>query len=127
MAARARRRGTDRGECARGGITRATCNYTGQLLDGSGLQSYNACYYDPALGRFISADGVVPSAGALTAAPHDATVRSVGTGRQRPGQSAGPKPLRRCAEPSADIHRPDGASAAAAGAFHWRAGAAEGD
>ncbi|MDY6833478.1 MAG: RHS repeat-associated core domain-containing protein [Chloroflexota bacterium] len=33
--------------------------FTGQRLDGSGLYYYNARYYDPAIGRFISADTVV--------------------------------------------------------------------
>ncbi len=35
-------------------------NYTGQYLDGTGLLYYHARYYDPVLGRFISADSVVP-------------------------------------------------------------------
>jgi RHS repeat-associated protein len=43
-----------------GGITATTRNYTGQHLDGTGLLYYNARYYDPAIGRFISADTVVP-------------------------------------------------------------------
>ena len=33
--------------------------FTGQRLDGTGLYYYNARYYDPAIGRFISADTVV--------------------------------------------------------------------
>jgi RHS repeat-associated protein len=32
--------------------------FTGQRLDGTGLYYYNARYYDPAIGRFISADDV---------------------------------------------------------------------
>jgi RHS repeat-associated protein len=43
-----------------GGITATTRNDTGQHLDGTGLLYYTARYYDPAIGRFISADTVVP-------------------------------------------------------------------
>jgi RHS repeat-associated protein len=35
-------------------------NYTGQQLDGTGLLYYHARYYDANLGRFISADRLVP-------------------------------------------------------------------
>ena len=35
-------------------------NYTGQRLDDSGLLYYNARYYDPELGMFISPDTVIP-------------------------------------------------------------------
>ena len=37
----------------------------GQKLDGTGLQYFNAWYYDPELGTFISPDTVVPGAGNL--------------------------------------------------------------
>jgi RHS repeat-associated protein len=38
--------------------------FTGQIHDaGTGLYFYNARYYDPALGRFISADTIVPGPG----------------------------------------------------------------
>ena len=35
--------------------------FTGQILDSTGLYYYNARYYDPTIGRFISADTVVQS------------------------------------------------------------------
>ena len=34
--------------------------FTGQRLDGTGLYYYNARYYDPLIGRFISADTAAP-------------------------------------------------------------------
>ena len=37
--------------------------FTGQKEDGTGLLYYNARYYDPALGNFISPDSLVPDAG----------------------------------------------------------------
>jgi RHS repeat-associated protein len=39
--------------------------FTGQKLDGSGLQYFNARYYDPQLGTFISPDTLVPDAGVV--------------------------------------------------------------
>ena len=59
-----------------GGISQTSLNYTGQRLDGTGLLYYHARYYDPVLGRFISADSVVPGAGALTVWPGDGTARA---------------------------------------------------
>ncbi len=45
----------------RGGDELATDHrFTGQKLDGTGLYYYNARYYDPALGTFISPDPIVP-------------------------------------------------------------------
>ncbi|MFC2004929.1 RHS repeat-associated core domain-containing protein [Chloroflexota bacterium] len=35
--------------------------FTGQRLDDTGLYYYNARYYDPTIGRFISPDTVIPS------------------------------------------------------------------
>ncbi len=45
------------------GATPTSYQFTGQLNDSSvGLYFYNARYYDPALGRFIQADSIVPGA-----------------------------------------------------------------
>lgn len=50
--------------------------------------TYNARYYDPAIGRFISADTIVPGVGPLTVAPSDATAAqlwgSAGNGAANP-------------------------------------------
>lgn len=44
-----------------GAITATELNYTSQRRDsGTGLLYYNARYYDPAIGRFISADTLIP-------------------------------------------------------------------
>ena len=43
-----------------GSVPQTTLNDTGQRLDGTGLLYYHARYDDPGLGRFISADSVVP-------------------------------------------------------------------
>jgi RHS repeat-associated protein len=43
----------------------AYSTYTGQKADGTGLLYYNARYYDPALGMFLSPDTVVPDAGTV--------------------------------------------------------------
>jgi RHS repeat-associated protein len=48
------------GKVRSGGVSQTPRNYTGQLLDATGLLYYNARYYDPAIGRFVSADVVVP-------------------------------------------------------------------
>jgi RHS repeat-associated protein len=36
--------------------------FTGQKLDGTGLMYFNARYYDPVIGAFISPDTIVPDA-----------------------------------------------------------------
>jgi len=46
------------GKVKSGGIGQTSLNYTGQRLDGTGLLYYNARYYDPALGKFLSPDNV---------------------------------------------------------------------
>ena len=53
----------DSGHTTRAGNLSSTeLNYTGQRTDaGTGLLFYNARYYDPALGRFLSADSIVPN------------------------------------------------------------------
>jgi RHS repeat-associated protein len=60
------------GKVITGGIAQTKRNYTGQYLDATGLLFYNARYYDPGIGRFVSADSIVPGAGSLTLSPHDA-------------------------------------------------------
>jgi RHS repeat-associated protein len=51
------------GKIRSGGVTQTKRNFTGQYLDGTGLLYYNARYYDPNLGRFISADTIAPGLG----------------------------------------------------------------
>jgi RHS repeat-associated protein len=47
---------------------------------------YNARYYDPGIGRFVSADSIVPGAGSLTLSPHDVIARGAwGQGGGGPG------------------------------------------
>jgi RHS repeat-associated protein len=48
------------GRYRRGGALPTDHRFTGQKLDGSGLMYYNARYYDPDLGQFISPDPLVP-------------------------------------------------------------------
>lgn len=74
-------------------ITQTKRNYTGQILDSSGLLFYNARYYDPGIGRFISADTIVPGANDLTVWPSDAFAFAVwNTGYDGP---ANPQSLNR--------------------------------
>jgi RHS repeat-associated protein len=48
------------GKVISGGISATSKNFTGQHLDSTGLLFYNARYYDPNIGRFLSADTIVP-------------------------------------------------------------------
>jgi len=50
------------GKVKSGGIGQTSLNYTGQRLDGTGLLYYNARYYDPALGKFLTPDNITPGA-----------------------------------------------------------------
>ena len=68
-------------------------NYTGQRCDDTGLLFYNARYYDPAIGRFISADTIVPGSGPLTVTPSDATAQ--GMWGKSGGGAANPQELNR--------------------------------
>jgi RHS repeat-associated protein len=48
------------GKVRLGGVSQTSLNYTGQILDGTLLLYYHARMYDPNLGRFVSADSIVP-------------------------------------------------------------------
>jgi RHS repeat-associated protein len=50
------------GQVRSGGVPQTALNYTGQRLDGTLLLYYHARLYDPGLGRFVSADSIVPGA-----------------------------------------------------------------
>jgi RHS repeat-associated protein len=59
-----------------GGITATEFNYTSQRKDaGTGLLFYKARYYDPGLGRFLSADSLVPGVHSLTVGMFDDETR----------------------------------------------------
>ena len=48
--------------CYTSGTTPTQRRFTGQTLDSNtGLYFYNARYYDPAIGRFIQTDTIVPT------------------------------------------------------------------
>ena len=71
-----------------GGVSSTEFNYTGQRTDvGTGLLFYNARYYDPALGRFLQADSIVPhtSHRSLTVDFHELGFRSETGERERAG------------------------------------------
>jgi RHS repeat-associated protein len=61
------------GNVISGNVSVTSRNFTGQHLDGTGLLFYNARYYDPNLGRFLSADTIVPGTDPLTVWPSDST------------------------------------------------------
>jgi RHS repeat-associated protein len=81
------------GQTISAGITQTSLNFTGQRLDGTGLLYYNARYYDANLGRFISADTIVPGAGSLTVSPNDPV--AAGAWSQRSGGPTNPQQLNR--------------------------------
>ncbi len=77
-----------------GNVTKTKRGFTGQYLDDTGLLFYNARYYDPGIGRFVSADTIVPGAGSLTVAPNDAVALAAWGQR---GPAANPQQLNRYA------------------------------
>jgi RHS repeat-associated protein len=81
------------GKVRTGNVSQTQRNYTGQMRDSTGLLYYNARYYDPAIGRFISADTIVPGSNPLTVAPLGAVARGAwGTSGSGP---ANPQELNR--------------------------------
>ncbi|KAB8144677.1 RHS repeat-associated core domain-containing protein [Chloroflexia bacterium SDU3-3] len=81
------------GSVRAGDVPETTLDYTGQRRDTTGLRYYNARYDDPVSGHFLSADTIVPGAGALTMAPNDSTARGLwGKGGNGP---ANPQELNR--------------------------------
>jgi RHS repeat-associated protein len=58
-----KRSGTSTFTCGSGNSLPTDHTFTGQKLDGSGLQYFNARYYDPTLGTFISPDSLIPDPG----------------------------------------------------------------
>ena len=76
-----------------GNVAETTLDYTGQWRDDTGLLFYNARYYDPAIGRFISADTIVPGSGPLTVSPSDATASEMW--RKSGGGTGNPQELNR--------------------------------
>jgi RHS repeat-associated protein len=70
-----------------GAVPETRRNFTGQYLDDTGLLFYNARYYDPAIGRFRSADTIVPGSTALTTWPSDSAARSAWQGEGSSGPS----------------------------------------
>ena len=64
------------GRVRSGGVGETKYNYTGQKLDDTGLLFYNARYYDPLVGRFVSPDSIVPDTynSRLAVDFHEATI-----------------------------------------------------
>jgi RHS repeat-associated protein len=78
-----------------GGISQTSLHYTGQRRDETGLLYYHARYYDPALGRFLSADTIVPEVGALAVTPSDSTAAELFDDGGKMSGSANPQELNR--------------------------------
>jgi RHS repeat-associated protein len=73
-----------------GSVPQTSRTFTRQRRDETGLLYYHARSSDPALGRFLSADTIVPGAGALTVAPSDATAAAAwGAGGGGPANPQG--------------------------------------
>jgi hypothetical protein len=70
-------------------------HYTGQRRDETGLLYYHARYYDPALGRFLSADTIVPEVGALAVTPSDSTAAELFDNGGKMSGTANPQELNR--------------------------------
>jgi RHS repeat-associated protein/uncharacterized repeat protein (TIGR01451 family) len=78
------------------GVTQTSLNFTGQRRDSTGLLYYHARYYDPNLGRFLSADSVVPGTAhtSLTVTYH---ATSLPTAEKAPPSPGNPQALNRFA------------------------------
>ncbi len=90
------------GELRAGGgdVIQATRDFTGQLRDGTGLLFSNARYYDPKLGRFASADSVVPgSASGQGGMVATITQRSVPSLRRKRNSNCPVRPAARSRKP----------------------------
>jgi hypothetical protein len=76
-------------------MSATTKNFTGQHLDGTGLLFYNARYYDPTIGRFLSADTIVPGSDPLTVWPSDGTATPMWGNGGKANGSQNPQELNR--------------------------------
>ena len=82
------------GQVVEGGMPQTDKGYTGQQRDDTGLMWYQSRLYDPNLGRFLSADTIVPGSGALTIWPSDSTA-SASWSKLKDGGPANPQELNR--------------------------------
>src|SRR5262249_52915546 len=79
------------GNVTSGGSSATARNYTGQYLDSaSGLLYDHARYYDAVLGRFISADSVVPGQTATSGAPNPQELNRYSYGLNNPVKNTDP-------------------------------------